>query len=278
MIQKEGIIKSPTEKEQIAIEHLLFDKGFINANRRVTTSGPDFSWCGDKSFGNVDGMFGSSVSGFAGLKEHTLSDFNLLPGGEPMLTFGNLKAGDPNPFVVGQDVKVDGSNGTVTAIKPGPAIGVDHGRSFEWYGWQLDGLLRSTGDINTVFPVVRPTTQEQPAPHEYQFGDKVKVEGFSSAQAFICETGNGFCLLASFLDFQKTKAVSPANFPVETCSLSSVSPWPEPVTLWFCTSEDREEKDRVTISKGGVSLGRKGYSIEDAIAIGQAAAKIRGNE
>lgn len=109
--------------------------------------------------GKVTGHGVNLYMGFRGKVTHDLETIGYILHAP---TFGNLKPGDPNPFVAGEDVKINGSNGTVEEAETGPRIYVDHGRSGHWYGWSPDNVKYPREDINKVMPVTRPTPQSQP--------------------------------------------------------------------------------------------------------------------
>jgi hypothetical protein len=178
-------------------------------------------------------------------------------------TFGHLKKGDDNPFVVGQDVKIDGSNGTVVEAETGPRIYVDQGRSANWYGWSPSGEKYPREDINTIFPA----TQEQPAHAAgFEFGDTVKVEGRRKKQ-YVAATIPGFVLIYNKSEFEKIKQGE--GCMAFAASLSRVSPWPEPEPVKL------NHEYEATVYPEHIKVGCQEISFEAFDHLAAAVAKVR---
>jgi hypothetical protein len=148
-------------------------------------------------------------------------------------TFGHLKEGDDNPFVVGMPVTgPDDSKGTVLKVRPGPSVKVnfEYGAR-EWAGWYNNGRpMPCPYDINTIFP----TTQEQPAHAAgFEFGDKVKsdngnswwVVGSHSTLVFIVPREQDLeCIRRGVED-------EDSMLTLDIIHSSRLTPWIEPVTV-----------------------------------------------
>jgi hypothetical protein len=187
--------------------------------------------------------------------------------------FGNLKAGDDNPFVVGMPVKrtfAEGEvKGMVSDVGPGPSARVNfENGAIQWAGWYNKGRpIQGPYDINTIFPA----TQEQPDPNEHQFGDTVKVEGLRKKQ-YVAATIPGFVLVYNKSEFEKIKQGE--GCMAVAVSLSRVSAWPEPKRITIYTKLNDQHRAQVTTDQG-ITVGCQEISFEAFDELAAAVAKVR---
>jgi hypothetical protein len=150
--------------------------------------------------------------------------------------FGNLKAGDDNPFVVGMPVKrtfAEGEvKGMVSDVGPGPSARVNfENGAIQWAGWYNNGRpFQGPYDINTIFPA----TQEQPAHAAgFEFGDKVKsdngnswwVVGSHSTLVFIVPREQDLACIRKGVEDEDSMLT------LDIIHSSRLTPWIEPVTV-----------------------------------------------
>lgn len=82
--------------------------------------------------------------------------------------------------------------------------------------------------INSIFPI---KNEEAKPNHTYEFGDKVKVEGYNHPQSFICLVGDNLCLIANEGE-RTTIQTGEFEFIGRTVNLARVSLWVDPVNTW----------------------------------------------
>ena len=180
-------------------------------------------------------------------------------------TFGNLKAGDPNPFVVGMEVEREGMKGMVEEVDDGPSVKVDwvdHHR--QWTGWG-DGSLEIESlysNINTIFPLT------EPAP-TYQFGDKVKCGALNDPR-YVFAHSNG--LVAVMTEEQIGYVKDGQAVTICTAIDEVVSPWPESETIDI--GLDPEWGD-ATVHPEGIKIGCQVVRFDAFDKLAAAVAQIR---